>query len=451
MEDKSEFLDIVQRINKLIREEAVERLGYNSLEEIKANSERFYSEVHSDFQIAQNLILENLIKKEEQLEQLKSELKLQRKEKKDANIKDINSEIWRNNFRQNVFRKLADSIAWQLIKGQHYIARRFYIRAEPPIIKESNITDVKRRVDIYNKEDSQSFALINDLTSFLQIGDILRKTPDGLFIIEAKEGEMNDIARNILDYVDIKDAEELKNIFPDTFDEKLKTQILRMHRQDLRANRAVEVINNEEGIDPYSEKPIKVFETETELDYYYDEIKILIHESRKKNWAYSVIDDCLHIGAYRNEWRNIGKETIERIVYEISGKKIPAFSLLQNLLIQISEPIFLKPFDDSIIRELLSGEVHVFMAIDFDKVIELFNKKGVSAKWLSRKETHKLKENEPYANELLIFENRAIGLTNGADSGELASGFLTRIISDNIYPRIAIDLFVGSYQVRDAI
>lgn len=441
MENKTEFLDIVQKINNLIREDALKRLGYKSLSEIKANSNRFYSEVHSDFQLAQSLILENLIMKEEQLELLKNELRAKRLEKKKEELKNINLEIRRNKFRQKVFRKLADSIAWQLIRGQHYIARRFYIGEKPPVIKDSNIADVKQRVERLNHEDKQSFALINDLTSFLQIGDILRKENNKIFIIEAKEGKMNDIARDILDYLDIKEVEELKNIFPDTFNDKLKSQILRMHRQDLRANRAVEVINKEEGIDPSSGLPIKIFEAGIELDFFYDEIKILIHESRKKNWAYCVIDDCLHIGAYRNEWINIGKKTIEKIVHEHSGKKIPALSLLQNLIIPITEPIFLKPFDDSIVREFLSGEVLVFMAIDFDKVIEMFNKKGVAARWLSRKETHKWKEIDPYSNELLIFENRAIGLNTNV----MSSGFLTRIISDNLYPSIAIDLFTEMF------
>lgn len=446
MRDDVKFLDTVQRIMGLIREDAVKRLGYNSIDEIKLNMERFYSEVHSDFQIAQNLILENLINEEKQLEQLKSELKSKRIVKNNDEIKELKSEIWWSGFRQNVFRKLTDSIAWQLIKGQHYIARRFYIREKPPVLLKSNIADVKHRVDKLNKEDNQSFALINDLSSFLQIGDILRKTQDGLYIIEAKDGEMNDVARSILDYLGIENAEELKNILSEPVNDKLKTQILRMHRQDLRANRAVEVINNEEGIDPYSGQLVKIFETRTTLDFFYDEIKILIHESRKKDWAYYVIDDCLHIGAYRNQWKYIGKKIIEKIVYMISGKKIPAFSLLQNLLIQITEPIFLKPFDDDIIRELLSGEVIVFMSIDFNKVIELFNQKGMSARWLSRKETHTLKQNKFYANELLIFEDRAIGLSKGKVSGELANGFLTRIISDNLYPRITVDLFAESYQ-----
>lgn len=451
MENKNDFLDVVQKIHQLICVDAVKRLGYTSIEEIKNNSTRFYSEVHSDFELAQNLILRNIITKEEELEFLKTELKIKRREKKNDEIKNLNSEIFRNSYRRTVFRKLADSIAWQLINGQHYIARRFYLREKPPFIKDSNIADVKRRVDKLNDEDSQSFALINDLTSFLQIGDILRKTPEGMFIIEAKEGEMNDIARNILDYIDINEQEELKNVFPSNFDEKLKSQILRMHRQDIRANRVVEIIENEEGIDPFSEKPIKIFEADTKLEFFYDEITLLIHESKKKNWAYNVIDDCLHIGAYRNKWINIGKETIENIVYQISGKKIHAFSLLQNLVIEISMPLFLKPFENDAIRELLAGEVLVFMAIDFEKVIELFTKKGISARWLSRKETHKLKETDEYQTELLIIENRAICLYNDEISVELASGFLARIISDNLYPKVAIDLFSEMFQNKDKV
>src|SRR5690606_26016656 len=326
-----------------------------------------------------------------------------------------------NHFRQLVYRKLADSIAWQLIKGQHYVARRLFINQPPPVINSSNISDVIKRVNELNK-DEQSFALISDLTSFIQIGDILWKTPKGLSIIEAKEGEKNETARELLDYLNLPEETDYDKVFPPYFNPKMKEQIKRMHRQDVRATRAVDVINNSIGKDPVSGKPMFITEVTSELDYYYDDIERLINDSKEKDWAYDVIDECLHIGAYRNNWTSYGSSVLEYIVKQITAKDIKSIALLNNLNIQITEPLFLKPFDNKTILELLSGEVMIYMVLDYEQIIKKFNAQGVKANWSSKKETHKIKDGDPYSREIITLDNQAINISYNNHSLHLGSG-----------------------------
>src|SRR5690606_10340458 len=166
-ESKSEFLNKVDKTISLIRENAIKRLQYKSFEEIQKNSTSFFAEVHKDFSKAQRIICNGLLEKEEELEKIKIALKNARRDKNKNLVTELETKKIVNHFRQLVYRKLADSIAWQLIKGQHYVARRLFINQPPPVINSSNISDVIKRVNELNK-DEQSFALISDLTSFIQ-------------------------------------------------------------------------------------------------------------------------------------------------------------------------------------------------------------------------------------------------------------------------------------------
>lgn len=447
-ETKLQFLNKVDKIISLIRENAVKRLNYKSFHEIQENSALFYIEVHKDFAEAQNIICEGLLEKEEELEKYKNDLKSARQNKNKNLISELKTKLIVNHFRQLVYRKLADSIAWQLINGQHYIARRLFINHPPPVVKNSNITDVMNRVNELNKIDGQSFALISDLTSFIQIGDILWKTPKGITLIEAKEGEKNETAREILDLLKLPEEANYDEAFPPTFNHKMKEQIKRIHRQDVRAIRAADVINNNIGTDPVSGKPMIITEVNYEHEFYFDDIERLIKESKEKDWAYDIIDECLHIGAYRNNWTEYGPTALELIVKQTTGKEIKSIGLLNNLNIQITEPIFLKPFDNKTILELLSGEVMIYMVLDYEQIINKFNAQGVTANWSSKKETHKLKDGNPYSREIITIENQAISISYKKHSLHLGSGFFVRIVSDNLKPNNAVNLFTEMVKSR---
>lgn len=449
-ESKEEFLNIVDDLTSLIRENAVNRLKLNSFGEIQNNREKFISEVHKDFHKAQLKIGAGLINKEEELKKLQVDLKNARRKNDTKTVTEIKSEIIVINFRQSVYRKLADSIAWQLINGHHYIARRLFIHQPSPIITSSNINDVMSRVNELNSNDTQSFALISDLTSFVQIGDILQNTPKGIYIIEAKEGEKNEIAREILDYLNLPDDINYDEVFPDSFDKKMKEQVKRMHRQDVRAKRAKEVINKGIGKDPYSGRDIFINEVNSDLEYYYNVIEKLIDESKSKDWAYDVIDECLHIGAYRNKWLAYGPAALEYIIKETTGKVVKPINLLNNINIQITVPLFLKPFNSETLRNILSGEIMIYMSLDYEQVIRKFKALGVEAKWSSRKETHQLKEDNPEKQELITIDNQAISISNSNVSLHLGSGFFVRIVSDNLRPNSAINLFAEMLKNKKA-
>lgn len=69
--------------------------------------------------------------------------------------------------------------------------------------------------------------------------------------------------------------------------------------------------------------------------------------------------------------------------------------------------MFFKPFGVDTIFDIMFGRVQVFLAINLDKLIERYNERGIGARWLTRKETHKILDSGAKYKPF-IFENKAI-------------------------------------------
>jgi hypothetical protein len=92
------------------------------------------------------------------------------------------------------FRGLANAIAWQMLSGQTYIARQVFRKQTPVRLRErDNLQSVINAAKYAQGTDLCRFVLISDLTTFVQVGDLLIGEPlDGrITLVEVKEGEVN--------------------------------------------------------------------------------------------------------------------------------------------------------------------------------------------------------------------------------------------------------------------
>src|SRR5690606_36131684 len=90
-----------------------------------------------------------------------------------------------NNSEEVLFRGVADSIAWQMIQGQLCYARRLFKDQRPPSLGDSNFESVILAARHMREQDPSSMPLIADLTSLVQVGDLMVAVPDrGLSMIE---------------------------------------------------------------------------------------------------------------------------------------------------------------------------------------------------------------------------------------------------------------------------
>ena len=83
--------------------------------------------------------------------------------------------------------------------GQLYISQQLYKQVEDTkTLRSSNIESVKRAADHLN-QTPEDFALISDLTSHVQIGDLIWKKNGTITLVEVKEGEKNLANMNIIE------------------------------------------------------------------------------------------------------------------------------------------------------------------------------------------------------------------------------------------------------------
>ncbi len=206
-----------------------------------------------------------------------------------------------------VCRKTMDAIAWQLLNKQLYLARRLY-RGQPlPRVTRSEIDVLIRSADHVTGEIGQRFALISDLTSFVQVGDLLVIDPDvGLTLAEVKTGTVNQrIFEFIESYLDSHDQAALQH-FREREGKKTFSQLGRVLRQGARLEHIVNIINSGSGWDIDLDREVVIPEKALQVDSYDNCLASLFEDSKNRGWAKEKIDDCLFIGVYRNEKQKAG-------------------------------------------------------------------------------------------------------------------------------------------------
>jgi len=401
---------------------------------------KFIIKVHEGFKKSQDLLVQEILENQEILRQKKEALKESRRNREADKAEKLSIEIDVLKQRISTFSHIADGIAWQLISGEIHIARRFHIGEDSSkFLDSSNIEHAKRVVDEINKSPLD-FALISDLTSFVQIGDVLIRHNHLIGIMELKEGKVNDQIKDFFDDLKKNNTAITDDLINNKFDKKTAKQARRMQRQILRAERATEVMNSDTGIDPVSGTSIKVSTPTIQPEGYQEEFMKLNKTLETKIWAYTVIENCLHIGMYRDEGVAMAGFAIENILKKDTENFIVVdwLSITNNL----SQPIFAKPFPPDFIVDVLTGKIKIILGINLDNLIEFFNILGIKTRWLTRKETAKAKQKE-VRKGMVVVNNRAISMDLPNLGGEaiMSGGIISKILYDNILPsNIALSL-----------
>lgn len=355
------------------------------------DKKEFLIQVRKGFRLGQQQIIDEIIPLLKEKQELKANESIAKQTKNKEQLQQIINQKYSIDFKIKILRHFADFIAWQIFRNDYYKAKRFYSgsRARPDLL-HSNLQSVINAADYFHQEDELNFALISDLTSFIDIGDILLVKDNGMFIVECKEGNVQQKVFEFIEELE-KDDFDTKKIDYSDKDLKFFDQVERTLNQIKKGNRASNFINTEKGADPFSEMKINVFEAAKPKEYYFEYLMHLIEESKINSSTYGEVEGVIYIGIYRDE-----KIVPSGFVFDYIVKRLYENYIIVDYLsiigLPLKEPLFFKPFGSKIIFDLMFGRLKIFLAINLDKFIELFNKNGIEAKWLSRKETHKLLE-----------------------------------------------------------
>jgi len=393
---------------------------------------KFLIACHQGFKISQKMLIIEIEKYQTLLRDTNNNLKEFRRNRDQKNEESVKIEIKIIEQRLHTFSHIADGIAWQLIGGQIHIARRFHIQEKSfKYLDSSNIKHAIQTAEKINKNPND-FALISDLTSFVQIGDLLIRHNKVTGIMELKEGKANDQIKAFFENVEKAGGVVSDDELAAKFDEKTIKQAKRMQRQQERAIRAIDVINNDRGIDPVLGAEMIVNTPTVFTEHYHEELNKLQNDLKEKTWAYTCLEGCLHIGMYRDKGITMARFAIEEILKEQTTNYIIIdwLSITHNL----SEPIFAKPFSPDFIIDVLTEKIKIIIGLDLDALIKTFNVFGLKSRWLTEAETTQSKQNA-IRTGIVVVNKRGIAIkTPDQQEAILSGGILSKILYDNIRP-----------------
>jgi hypothetical protein len=194
----------------------------------------------------------------------------------------------------------ADTIGWMMLNGDLSAVRSQFLDTHGHSdLNQHNWESVEEALAILTA-DPDLVALATDLTSFLNVGDVLvRNTVSGeITSIELKEGEVNGRVIHVLDAGDPEEFEKrvkehLREVAkPDQFMKQLSRTI----RQSQRAAHAGEYSKSDGRTrrDLKTGNEVGVFESDLEQPFWYPEVRAILADLKTGEAAGDIIESCLY-------------------------------------------------------------------------------------------------------------------------------------------------------------
>ncbi|HEV7380583.1 MAG TPA: hypothetical protein VGN64_12365, partial [Dyadobacter sp.] len=208
MDNAEDFYEQVKMIYSYACKHGTNSLQPNELPLTERSYKNFIIACHEGFRKAQEHITDMLIGLETELLNADQRLRVVRGYKNKKEITAISTEIASLKYQARILRKLGDSIAWHMALGHHYVIRRLFLGEPSPSLLSGGFKETRVRANELN-EDPLSFALMSDITSFIQIGDIFRYNNGTYELIEIKSGQKNEEAQKIIESLNKTDSDSL--------------------------------------------------------------------------------------------------------------------------------------------------------------------------------------------------------------------------------------------------
>lgn len=407
----------------------------------REQTREFVSKVHKGFMLGQNMILQNLLILGEEKAKYKTRLKEANKERESKEIKDnIKESIEIVEYQEQIFRKLADSIAWQLLNQDITTIRRLYNHTAQIEVFNSNIKHDLEVVNELFSEDNEIFPLISDITSFIQVGDLLIKDKKSLKIVELKEGKVNEEISELLgDHAEHKCDRRLLFQLEEK-DEKFRKQFKRYVKQQATASNTVKIVNSGEGVDNQGNH-VKIFEDIFYTKHFDEKVCDMLEVINKQAYSINYIEDCLALMVYRGEYSSLGMgfESWKKSL----GIEFPTSDIKFFLRNPVNYPLFLHPFSLEDKVKIITSEKNILMSLNMDNWLSMFKKKGAKVRLLSKKETARLNTK---SKELKVFEynGQAIEIENDGCKQLIADGIFERMFNQLQLPSSLVDYLIHS-------
>jgi hypothetical protein len=319
-------------------------------------------------------------------------------------------------------------MVWQLIGQQLCHARRFYKEQPPVNLKESNFESVVFCSEEQAKRDPGSITVISDLTSFVQVGDLLTMNSEGrVTIVEVKEGKKNHEIMDFMKFFMETPCEHALDHFAREQGRSGIKQLQRMLRQTERMAHVTEVMSTGKSVDPDTDEHINIPEEFVYVPKWDNELNRILESADSRGWGYDVIDRCLFMGAYSKEGMSGHGHVMFNILFDRyeGGLDSPRYRLNDCMIAPLALPIFNLNISDEHKFDLLFGRKNVCLGLNIPNFLEGIKKVGVTVREATNKEASQM---EQKGAQLYKWKGKAIFVGNGKTEVCLSHGVFIRIL-----------------------
>lgn len=327
-----------------------------------------------------------------------------------------------------LFQGIMDSIAWAMIGGQLCYARRLYKGHKQPSLVNSNFQSLMAFAEHMREREPGSMPLISDLTSFVQIGDVMCASQDGLIsLVEVKEGEHNRKVLNLVGFYHQTGCERFRRIVRETESASTVKQFERVLRQHARMEFLHDVMSTGVAHDPDSGVVVSIPEPTVIVESWDLDLRNVIAQSQQRGWGYGVFGS-IFIAAYSEEpWRRAGHVLFLSILrrYGDLDNDFCIIRLADCMQNPLAPPIFSRQLDKDVMFDAIFGRMNICIALSIPMLLAECEREGIHVRDATRRE---LAEARRHNAEPVLHGGKGVMFELDGASVMLLGGVLHRCI-----------------------
>jgi putative transposase len=269
-----------------------------------------------------------------------------------------------------------------------------------------------------NAESRYFFALVSDLTTIIDVGDLLRidRNPGGgskWTLIEVKEGRANAVISEIIQDPKTAEDEQMRQV-RGQFGEHGVRQARRMIRQQLRLQEVDKILTKDTGIDLVTKREIFLSREVFQAEDYVRALHHVIKAARQKGIGLSAVDSCLRIAAIRAD--ELGRNTtitgVAHLFYhwdnpaaacalpdkkgfiaevETASSRPFVDLLAHSMIVRWSYPAFIWMLEPEELFDVVMGRVMIFAQFDIQEFVGRIGALGFKTSWVTGKQSADMK------------------------------------------------------------
>jgi hypothetical protein len=204
-----------------------------------------------------------------------------------------------------------------------------------------------------------------------------------------------------------------------------------MVKQQWRMFQFQKVAKDGKGIDISSNKDVSIPDERTLVGSYESEVIRMYEDIKKgKNWAIATIDECLHLGLYKDHRLALGFEAWMRGL-DIDSKIIDYLNVFS---IPLSCPPFAQMLPDDLILKLSTEKYKFLLCLDIPVWIKKVNEANILAGELVFETPKKSRKLKMESRELVDYKGKLIKYAEDDIDGYVGYGIFMKIFFRHYEP-----------------